>query len=155
MIVTTPWTLSDWSAAYVPFLKIYLVYILIFFFGRHFISNLASMVLGREIDISDLRKGMVPAGQIVKTEGDDGEISYSKQGFALPNVLNSNIILGTLPGGVSKEKAAELKQLSEEGEFADFENTIRIQRSVRFAPVIFLGVILTILCRGPFFTFFQ
>ena len=155
MIVTTPWSLSAWSAAYIPFLKIYLVYIVIFFFGRNFIYNLDSMVLGREIDISDLREGMVPAEQIVKTEGDDGEVTYSKEGFALPNVLNSNIILGTLPGGVSKEKAAELKQLSEEGEFEDFENKIRIQRSLRFAPVIFLGVILTILCRGPFFTFFQ
>ena len=154
IIVTTPWTLSAWSAAYLPLLKIYLLYILIFFFGRNFIYNLDSMVLGREIDISDLREGMVPAEQIVKTEGDDGEVTYSKEGFALPNVLNSNIILGTLPGGVSKEKAAELKQLSEEGEFADFENKIRIQRSVRFAPVVFLGVILTILCRGPFFTFF-
>ena len=155
MIVTTPWSLSAWSAAYIPFLKIYLVYIVIFFFGRNFIYNLDSMVLGREIDISDLREGMVPAEQIVKTEGDDGEVTYSKEGFALPNVLNSNIILGTLPGGVSKEKAAELKQLSEEGEFEDFENKIRIQRSLRFAPVIFLGVILTILCRGPFFTCFQ
>ena len=155
MIVTTPWRLSAWSTAYVPLLKIYLLYILIFFFGRNFIYNLDSMVLDREIDISDLREGMVPAEQIVKTEEGDGEITYSKEGFALPNVLNSNIILGTLPGGVSKEKAAELKQLSEEGKFEDFENKIRIQRSVHFAPVIFLGVILTILCRGPFFTFFQ
>ncbi len=155
MIVTTPWTLSAWWAAYVPLLKIYLLYIVIFFFGRHFIYNLDSMVLGREIDISDLRAGMVPAEQIVRTEGDDGEVTYSKNDFALPNVLNSNIILGTFPGGVSKEKAAELKQLSEEGEFEAFENKIRIQRSVHFAPVIFLGVILTLLCRGPFFTFFQ
>ncbi len=155
MVITTPWTLSAWSAAYIPLLKIYLVYIVIFFFGRNFIYNLDTMVLGREIDISDLREGMVPAEQIVKTEGGDGEITYSKEGFALPNVLNSNIILGTLPSGVTREKAAELKQLSEEGEFEDFENKIYIQHSVRFAPVIFLGVILTILCRGPFFTFFQ
>ena len=155
MIVTTPWKLSAWSATYIPLLKIYFVYIVIFFFGRNFIYNLDSMALGREIDISDLREGMVPAEQIVKTEGDDGEVTYSKEGFALPNVLNSNIILGTLPGGVSKEKVAELKQLSEEGEFEDFENKIRIQHSVRFAPVICLGVILTILCRGPFFMFFQ
>jgi len=112
------------------------------------------MVLDREIDISDLKQGMVPAEQIVKTEGDDGAVTYSKEGFALPNVLNSNIILGTLPGGVSKEKVAELKQLAADGEFEVFDNTIRIQHSLRFAPVICLGVILTLLCRGPFFTFF-
>ena len=113
------------------------------------------MVLGQEIDISDLREGMVPAEQIVKTKADDGEVTYSKNDFALPNVLNLNIILGTFPGGVSKEKAAELKQLTADGQFESFDNKIRIQRSVHFAPVIFFGVILTILCRGPFFTFFQ
>lgn len=155
MVITTPWTLSAWSEAYVPLLKVYLVYIAIFFFARHFIQNLDSLVLDREVDIFDLKAGMVPAEQIVRIEGNDGEIAYSKQGFALPNVLNANIVLGTLPGGVSNEKASELKQLAEDGKFERFDNKICIQRSVRFAPVIFLGVILTILCRGPFFTFLQ
>ena len=120
-MITTPWTLSAWSEAYTPLLKIYLLYLGVFFFGRHFIANLDSIVLDREIDMSDLKEGMVPAEQIVKTEGDDGEITYSKEGFALPNVLNSNIILGTLPGGVSKEKVAELKQLA-----ADSKNISRL-----------------------------
>ena len=155
MIITTPWTLNAWSEAYAPLLKIYLLYLTVFFFGKHFIENLDSMVLDREIDISDLKEGMVPAEQIVRVEGIDGEITYSKKGFALPSVLNSNIILGTLPGSVSEEKAAELKQLSEDGKFEDFDNKIRIQRSLRFAPMICLGVILTLLCRGPFFMFFQ
>ena len=155
MVLTTPWTLNAWSAAYAPLLKIYLVYIALFFFARPFIQNLDSMVLDREIPISELKAGMVPAEQIVKIEGDDGEVAYSKQAFALPNVLNSNIVLGTLPGGVSAAKAAELKQLAEAGKFEEFDNKIPIQRSLRFAPVICLGVILTLLCRGPFFTLFQ
>ncbi|RKU37208.1 hypothetical protein C6496_10705 [Candidatus Poribacteria bacterium] len=155
MVVTTPWTLNAWSATYVPLLKIYLVYITLFFFGRYFIQNLDTMVLDREIHISDLKEGMVPAEQIVKIEGENGKVAYSKQGFALPNVLNANVVLGTLPGGILKEKAAELKQLAEDGKFEGFDNKIRIQRSVRFAPMICLGVILTLLCRGPFFTFFQ
>jgi len=155
IVLTTPWTREAWAAAYISLLKIYLVYIAIFFFARQFFQNLEGMVLDREIDISELKEGMVPAEQIVKTEGDDGEITYSKEGFALPNVLNTNIVLGTLPGGVSKEKKAELKQLAEDGRFEDFGNKIRIQRSLRFAPVICLGVILTLLCRGPFFTLFQ
>lgn len=155
MVITTPWTLEAWTAAYLPLLKIYLVYIALFFFARQFIQNLDDMVLNREIHISELKEGMVPAEQIVKIEGKDGEVVYSKQGFALPNVFNSNIILGTLPGGVSKEKAAELKQLSEEGEFEEFENKIRIQHAVRFAPLICLGAILTLFCRGPFFTLFS
>ncbi len=155
IVITTPWTLSAWSQAYAPLLKIYLLYLTVFFFGRYFIENLDSMVLDREVNISDLKEGMVPAEQIIRVGGSDGEITYRKQEFALPNVLDSNIVLGTLPGGVSKEKAAELKQLATDGEFEDFDNTIRIQYSLRFAPMICLGVILTLLCRGPFFTFFQ
>ena len=155
MIITTPWTLKAWSEAYAPLLKIYLLYLAVFFFGKHFIENLDSMVLGREIHISDLKEGMVPAEQIVKIEADNGEVSYSKQGFALPNVLNTNIVLGTLPGGVSKEKTAELKQLVEDGRFKDFDNKIRIQHSLRFTPLICLGVLLTLFCRGPLFTVFQ
>ena len=153
MVITTPWKLSAWSEAYGPFLKIYLVFIAIFFFGRPFIQNLDSIVLDREVDIFDLKEGMVPAEQIIKIEGEDGEVVYSKQGFALPNVLNSNIVIGTLPGGVSNEKAVKLKQLAKDGKFADFDNKIRIQHSLRFAPVICLGVILTLLCRGLFLTF--
>lgn len=155
MVITTPWTLRAWSDAYVPFLKIYLVYVALFFFARQFIQNLDGMVFECEVDLSELKEGMVPAEQIVKIESEDGEVAYSKQGFALPNVLNTNIVLGTLPGGVSTEKAAELKQLVGDGKFSDFDNKIRIQRSVRFAPVICLGVLLTLLCRGPFFTLFQ
>ena len=155
MVITTPWTLDAWAAAYLPLLKIYLVYIAIFFFVRPFIHNLDGMVLDREVDISDLKEGMVPAEQIVKIEERDGEVTYDKQAFALPNVFNRNIVLGTLPGGVSKEKTAELKQLGEAGRFEDFDNKVRIQHTLRFAPVICLGVILTLLCRGPFFALFQ
>ncbi len=155
MIITTPWTLKAWSEAYTPLLKIYLVYIALFFFVKQFIQNLDDMMLDREIHISDLKEGMVPAEQIVKIETDNGEVSYNKQGFALPNVLDTNIVLGTLPGGVSKEKTAELKRLVEDRRFEDFDNKIRIQHSLRFAPIICFGVLLTLLCRGPFFIVFQ
>lgn len=155
MVITTPWTLEAWAAAYLPLLKIYFAYIALFFFARQFIQNLDDMVLNRQIHISELKEGMVPAEQIVKIESEDEEVVYSKQGFALPNVFNTNIVLGTLPGGVSKKKVAELKQLAADGQFENFDNKIRIQHTVRFAPLICLGVILTLFCRGPFFTFFQ
>ena len=97
----------------------------------------------------------MPAEQIVRIERNDGELTYDKQAFGLPNVLNPNIILGTFPGGVSKQKIADLKQLAREGKFEGFDNKIRIQHSLRFAPLICFGTILTLLCRGPFFMFFN
>ena len=109
MVITTPWTLSAWSEAYVPLLKIYFVYITLFFFGRYFIQNLDTMVLDREIHISDLKEGMVPAEQIVKIEGENGQVAYSKQGFTLPNVLNPNVILGTLPGGCLEKEGGGIE----------------------------------------------
>ena len=157
MIITTPWTLKGLVGSIRPaFEDILCLYRLPYSSLRGSLFIIwTRMVLDREIDISDLKEGMVPAEQIVRVEGINGEITYSKKGFALPSVLNSNIILGTLPGSVSEEKAAELKQLSAAGKFEDFGNKIRIQRSLRFAPMICLGVILTLLCRGPFFMFFQ
>lgn len=136
------------------FLKLYLIYIAVFLFLRLYIDNLDSMVLDKEIDIADLEEGMVSAEQIVK-ENRGGEVAYQKMGFSLPNVLNENVVLNTLSRALSKEKIAELKQLAQDGCFQEFENKIKIQQSLCFAPIILLGVVLTVLCQGPFFLVFQ
>ena len=154
MILNTPFTLKAWSQAYLMLVKIYLIYIAVFFFMRLYIDNLDSTVLDKEIDIANLQEGMVSAEQIVK-ENRDGQVVYRKMGFSLPNVLDENVILTTFSHGLSKEKIAELKQLAHDGCFQTFENKIKIQQSLRFAPIIFFGVILTILCHGPFFLVFQ
>lgn len=154
MLVRMPFSLVVWYQTGLSLLKIYLVYIAIFFFLRFFIYNLDSIALDKEIDIFSLQEGMVPAEQIIKVEDGDGEIRYHKMEFALPNVLNEDIILSPLPGGVSKQKITELKQLAHEGKFQEFGNKIKIQQSLRFAPVICLGVILTVFCRGPFYVIF-
>lgn len=154
MILTTPFTLKAWSQTYLMFLKLYLIYVAVFFFLRFYIDNLDSMVLDKEIDIADLQEGMVSAEQIVK-EDRSGQVTYHKTGFSLPNVLNENVVLTTLSHAISKEKISELNQLAQDGYFQAFENKIKIQQSLCFAPIILLGVILTVLCQGPFFLVFQ
>ena len=154
MILSTPFTLRAWSQTYLMFLKLYFIYIAVFLFLRLYIDNLDSMVLDKEIDIADLEEGMVSAEQIVK-EDRDSEVAYQKTGFSLPNVLNENVVLTTLSHALSKEKIAELKQLAQDGCFQEFENKIKIQQSLCFAPIILLGVVLTVLCQGPFFLVFQ
>ena len=154
MVLSTPFTLRAWSQTYLMFLKLYVIYIAVFFFLRLYINNLDSLVLDKAVDISDLEEGMVSAEQIVK-ENRDGEVAYQKTGFSLPNVLDENVVLTTLSHALSKEKIAELKQLAQDGCFEAFENKIRIQQSLCFAPIILLGVVLTVLCQGPFFFVFQ
>ena len=154
MILSTPFTLKAWSQTYLMFLKLYLIYIAVFLFLRLYIDNLDSMVLDKEIDVTDLEEGMVSAEQIVK-EDRGGEVAYRKTGFSLPNVLDENVVLNTLSRALSKEKIAELKQLAQDGCFQAFENKIKVQQSLCFAPIIFLGVILTVFCQGPFFLVFQ
>ena len=111
-------------------------------------SDIHDIMVSESVEIGDIDPNL-------KTETIRQKIRDEYLRDSTVTVVLSDIVLGTLPGGVSKEKAAELKQLAEDGEFEDFSNKIHIQRSVRFAPLIFLGVILTILCRGPFFTLFQ
>jgi hypothetical protein len=37
------------------------------------------------------------------------------------------------------------------GAFTKFGNQINVQPSIRFAPVISIGALLTVLCEGPFY----
>jgi Flp pilus assembly protein protease CpaA len=127
-----------------------LIWIIIFPVMRIFIMALEGMIGDRDVQISDLREGMIPAEQIVKVEKEEG-IHYEKRDFALPNPLKGEVILAPFPGGITKDQIEELKKLAEEGHFEGFGNKIRIQGSVRFAPIITVGFLLTIICRGPFY----
>ena len=71
--------------------------------------------------------------------------------FVFSSGHNVNTIITPDPMGLNADEIAELQHLAAEGALADFENRIRVQPSIRFAPVITIGVLLTILCRGPFY----
>jgi hypothetical protein len=127
------------------------MYLVVFVIANQWILSLASLMLDRAIDVSDLKVGMIPAEQIVRVSQSDGTVSYEKRQVVFSSGHDANTIITPAPVGLNADEIAELQHLAAEGALADFENRIRIQPSIRFAPVITVGVLLTILCRGPFY----
>ena len=108
-------------------------------------------MLDRIIDVSALEVGMIPAEQIVRVAQPDGTVGYEKRQVVFSSGHDANTIITPDPVGLNADEIAELQRLAAEGALADFENQIRVQPSIRFAPVITVGALLTILCRGPFY----
>ena len=127
------------------------MYFVVFVIAKQWVLSLASSMLDSVIDVSDLEVGMIPAEQIVRVAQPDGTVGYEKRQVVFSSGHDTNTIITPDPVGLNADEIAELQRLAAEGALADFENQIRVQPSIRFAPVITVGVLLTILCRGPFY----
>ena len=127
------------------------MYFVVFVIAKQWVLSLASSMLDSVIDVSDLEVGMIPAEQIVRVAQPDGTVGYEKRQVVFSSGHDANAIITPDPVGLNADEIAELQRLAAEGALADFENRIRVQPSIRFAPVITIGVLLTILCRGPFY----
>ena len=126
------------------------LYFIIFVITKQLILGLA-MTLERNINIKNLKVGMIPAERIVKTTNQDGVTCYEKQQVTFSGGITDNIIISPSATGLSKEEITELKKLADQGTFIKYGNEIKIQPNICFAPVISIGVLLTILCQGPFY----
>lgn len=126
------------------------LYFLIFIIAKQLVLGLA-MTLERNIEIKNLKVGMIPAEQIVKTTNQNGVACYEKHQVTFSGGIADNIIISPSATGLSKEELAELKKLADRGAFIKYGNEIKIQPNICFAPVISIGVLLTILCQGPFY----
>lgn len=126
------------------------LYFIIFVVAKQLVLGLA-ITLERNIDIVNLKVGMIPAEQIVRITHQDGVICYEKQQAAFSSGITDNIVISPSAVGLSKEEIAELKKLADQEAFTKYENKIRIQPDICFAPVISVGALLTILCQGPFY----
>lgn len=122
-------------------------YLIVFVVARQLVIQLASAAFDRVVEVSDLQVGMILSEHIVKME-QDGRVLYEKQMDR--NERQGAELITTDPVGLSAETIKELQSLVKENAFAHFDNKIRIQPAIRFAPVIAFGGLLTILCKGPF-----
>ena len=123
-------------------------YLLIFVVARQLVLQLASVAFDRVIEVSNLRVGMILSEHIVKMEQEDGQVYYEKQMDR--SERQGGELITTDPVGLSAETITELQSLVKENAFTHFDNKIRIQPTIRFAPVIAFGGLLTVLCKGPF-----
>ena len=109
------------------------------------------MLLVKDIDIANLQVGMIPAEQIVERKHKDGSIYYEKRQVTFSSGITGNIIVTPSATGIRKKTITELQELAEQGAFTEYGNQIKIQPDICFAPVITVGVLLTVLCQGPFY----
>lgn len=127
------------------------LYFIVFVIARQLVLGLASLTLDNAVDVGGLQVGMIPAEQIIQAAQPDGTIRYEKQQVEFSSGQNDNIIISPDPAGLTAEEIIQLQQLAHQGAFTAFGNRIKVQPSLRFAPVISVGVLLTILCQGPFY----
>ena len=123
-------------------------YLLIFVIAKQLVLQLASAAFDRIIEVSALQAGMILSEHIFKMEQEDGCTYYEKR--MSRSERQGGKLITTDPVGLSAETIGELKSLVKENAFAHFDNKIRIQPAIRFAPVIAFGGLLTVLCKGPF-----
>ena len=127
------------------------LYLVVFVIAKQLVLSLASVTLDNAVDVNGLRVGMIPAEQIVRVEQLDGTARYEKKQVAFSSGQDDSIVISPDPAGLTTEEIAHLKDLAAEGAFAEFGNRINVQPSIRFAPVIAVGALLTVLCEGPFY----
>ena len=144
---TTP-SASVFLSGFAFFLGLYFV---VFVIAKQLVLSLASITLDNAVDVNGLQVGMIPAEQIVRVEQQDGTIHYEKKQVGFSSGQDDNIVISPDPSGLTTEEIAQLQELAAEGVFAEFGNRINVQPSIRFAPVIFIGALLTVLCQGPFY----
>lgn len=135
-------------SGFVFFLGLYLV---VFVVTQQFVLSLARLTLERAVDVKDLQIGMIPAEQLVQVVQPDGTVCYAKKQVEFSSGLNDKVVILPDPAGLDAEKIAQLQQLAAEGALTEFGNQIKIQPAIRFAPVIAVGALLTVLCQGPFY----
>ena len=127
------------------------LYFLVFFVAKQLILSVASVMLDSTVEVSRLQPGMVPAEQILRVEQPDGSIGYEKRRVEFSRGRGENVVISPDPAGLTAEEVDRLQHLMGSGAFAEFGNQIKVQPAIRFAPIITVGVLLTILCQGPFY----
>ena len=127
------------------------LYLVVFVIAKQLVLGLASIALDNTVDVKGLQVGMIPAEQIVRVPQPDGSARYEKRQVAFSSGQDDNIVVSPNPVGLDAEEIADLQHLAASGALAKFKNEIKIQPSVRFAPVISIGALLTVLCQGPFY----
>lgn len=124
----------------------------VYVLGR--LMELASHVLDSETPIAEVEPGMILSEPILEYGTADGRVGYHI-GMDLPDdsgAVSASIFAN--PGRLSDVSVEHLRELSEAGEFAACGDSVRIQRPVKFAPVMLVGVLITVFSGGFFYRWF-
>jgi hypothetical protein len=137
------------------FLKNFLLILFLFIFIRYFVLHLAFRLFSLPINIEDLKEDMIPAENVVHQKG-----GYIKRKIVPLDFIGGLLdrtegkpLFKELAKGMTEKEIKQVKKLHSQGEIKD--HTIRIYKTLSFAPFMFAGVLLTIAVRGSFFVYLK
>jgi hypothetical protein len=127
------------------FLGVLLTMIVSFIFVRYFIIRLAYDAFSRTVKIDNLKPGMMLSDIFYKK----GSVYKLREGVKF-NIAPSGEKLHVLTDSrsLTQDVIDRIKRLHHKGEFP-FE-TVRVNESIPFAPIMFFGALLTIIFQGSF-----
>lgn len=106
--------------------------------------KLSLSVFVKAVNLNELKRGMILAEQVYKEKKDK---KYKRGGF--PSGKTVEFLIFEHPAeGLTDKDVERIKRLYEKRKLAFSE--IEIQQTVPFAPIIFIGVIITIIAKGNF-----
>ncbi|MBN2422228.1 prepilin peptidase [Candidatus Woesearchaeota archaeon] len=135
----------------INFLMLFLFFVLL----RYFVLNLSFIAFSKPIYIESLKQGMCLAEDIIESKGE-----YTKKKETSISFVNSifeafqkkETILDNYKS-LTKEDVKKINTLHSGGKIK--EHIIFIHEKIHFAVSMFIGVIITLLCRGNFLIFLR
>lgn len=131
-----------------------ILFFIVFLF-RPFIWRLGERICVKEINLNDLRAGVIPAERIFQVVTSNEETRYEKEPAILPKRRNEKVILDVSTKGISQSKVDEIQELWRNGTFQHLNDTIKIQQHISLAGVICLGCLLAIFCKTTLITYLR
>jgi hypothetical protein len=135
------------------FVENFVLILFLFVFIVYFVVHLAYRRFSTPIYIENLKKGMIPAENFVQQKG-----KYSKRRMAQISFVSGLLektqgtpLFKDMARGMTENEVTELKRLHSQGSIA--EHTVRVYPAMSFAPFMFAGVLITVLCSGDVFVF--
>jgi len=127
------------------FLYTFILYYIFFTLFCYFIYDLGKFYFSKKVDIDELKVGMVPAEVIYKKGR-----RYFRCVPDISKKIVGEIILKEKP--LKRKDISKLNKLYKEGKIS---NSLKIQATIPFAPILFIGVLLTIISNGLFIYLFK
>jgi hypothetical protein len=138
----------------VPFLANFLLMLAGFLVLRFFVLYLGIYVFSTPVEIPNLKAGMIPLEGIRKEKGRYEKINLVD--ISLFNLLRQKkikFLFDNRPTGLTKEDVELLNEMYRKGELKFSQ--LLIQQTIPFAPLLFLGALLTLLFKGNLFIYLQ
>lgn len=138
------------------FLRYFFAMFFFFIFLRYFIINLGFHYYTKPIYIEDLKPGMYPLHNFIRTKkGNFRRTKIAPISFisGLVYASESGSLFKSIGEGLSRKEVKEVQRLHSEGYVK--EHSIMVSNRICFAPFLFGGVILTLIFRGNILFFLK